>query len=133
MTRPESSGERKIVERFWKFEAFRFLRGSFGLALLVMYALKYGYISEDIRSRSGIDMIALREGLARSLGNLKLFVTSFAVDVPQLLGFLATPPGERFAASILERKWRRIVSQAKMKLDYGLVMSVSKIHSSSAE
>jgi len=118
MTRPKMSKGREVVSELWEHEAVRFLKGLFGLETLVMYAVRQGHISGKIRSKSGIDMDALREGLKRSLGDLELFILSFAVDIPELLSYLSTPIGERFARHILDRKWDTIMEQAKTRFGY---------------
>jgi len=114
MTKPEFSKGRDVVSGLWEREAVRFQEGLFGLETLVMYAAKLGHISSKIRSKSGFDMDALREGLKRSLGDLELFILSFAVDVPQLISYLSTPAGEKHATGILESHWGTIMKQARL-------------------
>jgi hypothetical protein len=126
ITRPETSKEHQVVSGLWEQEAVRFLRGLFGLDALITYAVKQGHIPSNIRSRSGIDMAALREGLKRSLGNLELFILSFAVDIPELLSYISTPVGERFARHILDREWDTIMEQAKSRFRYDPALIVNK-------
>jgi hypothetical protein len=125
-TMPELSKGRRAVTELWEQEAVRFAKGLFGLRTLVVYAIKRGYISSKIRSQSGIDVAALREGLKRSLDDLELFILSFAVDVPQLLNYLSTHAGEKLVSRILWREWGAIMKQAEATSvihDRGLIIN----------
>jgi len=114
ITSPELSKGRGVVTGLWEREAIRFARGLFGLETLVTYALKQGHLSDKVQRKSGIDMVALREGLKRSLHDLDFFILSFAVDVPQLLSYLSTPSGEMLANRVLGGKWDAIMERAKV-------------------
>jgi hypothetical protein len=128
-TQPPAPIDFAFAGSFHLQEALRFAKGLFWLEDMIALALKRGHLSRRVLSGKEINFARLNQGLKHSFGDTELIVLAFAVNLSELLNFLATASGQALATRILEEKRDAILQKARSgtysKEDMGLIHSYS--------